>query len=220
MTCTEFSELGLTGHLASDACPDASTLVSPQCGCSPIGETSAPVAVHPTTLQPTEVGGLEPGPDPPCNVCGEGNQVTILDPIVVIPGQDAQPTCSEFAEGGFAGYIPAAMCPLAAGLIFELCGCSPKPDVVAPMTLAPATMAPSVGGGEGLEPGPDPPCNVCGEGNQVTIFDPIVVIPGQEVLPTCGEFAEGGFAGYIPAALCPLAAGLIFDLCGCAPMLN
>jgi hypothetical protein len=68
--------------------------------------------------------------------------------------------------------------------------------------------------------GPNYPCNICGEGNEVTLLDPNVVIPGQEVIPTCGEFAAGGFAGWVPAEMCPFAPGLVFDLCGCAQLPN
>jgi len=44
------------------------------------------------------------------------------------------------------------------------------------------------------------------------LLDSIMVIPRQELLSSCAEFAESGFAGYIPLELCPLTADLTADL--------
>lgn len=207
-TCAEFAELGMMGHLPVDTCSDSVRLVGTPCGCANVATTSAPTA-------PIGGGGFEPGPNPSCNICGEGNEVTLFDPKVIIPGESIVPTCGEFAEGGFAGLIPAESCPLVAGLVFVLCGCAPTVSTPTPAVLLPATLAPVLG--DGLESGPNPPCNICGEGNEVTLFDREVIIPREDIVTTCAEFSEEGLNGLIPAESCPLAVGLVFVLCGCTP---
>jgi len=152
----------------------------------------------------------EPGPHPPCNICGEGYDITLFDPIVVIPGEDATPTCVEFRDGALNGYVPAELCPLTTPLVGSLCGCSPI-EINAPVEST-KTVAPV------SEPGPHPPCNICGEGYDITLFDPIVVIPGEDATPTCVEFRDGALNGYVPAELCPLTTPLVGSLCGCSPI--
>jgi hypothetical protein len=165
-----------------------------------------------TTIAPTTVG-YEPGPEAFCSVCGPDFVVTIPDAIVEI-SSFLQPSCADFAQLGLMGYLTVDICSGSIEFISTRCGCASL--LAAPSLSPPATLTPSEQE-EGLDMGPNPPCNICGEGNEVTLLHPNVVIPGQEVIPTCGEFAAGGFAGWIPTESCRFAPDLVFDLCGCAP---
>jgi len=185
--------------------------------------TASPAGIGPPVVSPpfsvdesssgSNIDEIEAGPYPPCNICGEGNTITIMDPIVIIPGEDVRPTCKEFDEGAWAGHVPAELCPLTVGLVSSLCGCAAAAVPKSPSSIIQTRVAgPTV-----FELGPHPTCHVCGKGFDVTLFDPIVEIPEQNVSSTCSDFRDSGLNGHISAELCPWTALAVASLCGCSP---
>mmetsp|Transcript_26818 Transcript_26818/g.38063 ORF Transcript_26818/g.38063 Transcript_26818/m.38063 type:complete len:90 (+) Transcript_26818:2244-2513(+) len=66
-----------------------------------------------------------------------------------------------------------------------------------------------------FEPGPYPECHICGGGYDITLSDPVVAIPEQNVSLSCAEFRNSGLYGHIPAELCPWTAVAVESVCGC-----
>lgn len=169
----------------------------------PVAVPSEPPALAPIDDAPT----LGPGVNPPCSICGEEMRITLLDPIVSIPGFQVEPTCEEFQEAGFQGQIPASNCPFVPSLVGVICGCAPGGSPVSTPGDSPTTP-------------PDPDgetaiCHVCGEASsQITIAAATTDITGE--LLTCQELQTRGLAGALKRAECPFVPMLIKDICGCS----
>ena len=172
--------------------------------------TLSPASIQEPNLPPSPTGApvvsLEPGDNPPCNICGDGRAVSIYDAILIIPGETETPTCAEFEYVGSIGWIPADQCGLAQFLVDVPCGCSAAPLI---------TTQPSESPISSIEPMSNPPCSICGEGKKVTLLETVVNIPGREETPTCAEFEQVGSIGWIEAEDCAIVPLLVGALCGC-----
>jgi hypothetical protein len=142
-----------------------------------------------------------------CEICGAGLVITNYDTQVNIPGQANMPTCSELQTAGLEGQIPDGQCTIVPSFVFDPCGCVVAGDAPTEAPLGPQTELPA---------DVNPPCDICGEGLKVTLFDVIVNLSGVDITPTCAEFEQGGLDGMVPASQCPLAPLLVSSLCGCA----
>ena len=199
-TCQEFQDLGDDGFIEEVFCPVMVAYIAP-CGCvSSSVDTPAPA---PPSLSPPTFTPVPPSPNfPPCSVCGEGLRVSLPNTVITIP-TFGNTTCAEFELAGDLGFIDEQFCPLIVGFAAP-CGCVASSDTPAPVlpvpAPAPATMAPVL---PTIPPNPGhPPCNVCGEGMQISLPDAIVTIEGLDSY-TCAEFAEAGELGFIGADICP-----------------
>merc|ERR1740124_1920684 len=87
------------------------------------------------------------GCNPPCSVCGDGEEVDFPDALIEFPGQPPI-ECGVLQSLGFIGSIPAGQCDRLPDLIDEFCGCDPRtPDPTRKPTPSPT----------------NPPCDICGE---------------------------------------------------------
>ena len=137
--------------------------------------------------------------EPVCNICGDGNMVTIPDAIVSIDGQDDL-SCADY-EAAAPG-LDAEECDLLLQVTSAFCGCAPMSGENTTATEAPGDTDSII-------------CYICGEGMMVTLPDAIVSITSQPDR-SCKDYEYGGLAGLIPAGSCGLF--LTFTApCGCAP---
>ena len=198
-TCAEFELAGDLGFIDEQFCPLIAGFAAP-CGCVASSDTPTPA---PPSLSPPTFTPVPPSPNfPPCSVCGEGLRVSLPNTVITIP-TFGNTTCAEFELAGDLGFIDEQFCPLIVGFAAP-CGCVASSDTPAPVlpvpAPAPATMAPVL---PTIPPNPGhPPCNVCGEGMQISLPDAIVTIEGLDSY-TCAEFAEAGELGFIGADICP-----------------
>ena len=198
ISCSEYARASAAGLIDIVYCSGIVAQVNAQCGCPP-----------PPTDTPPISSPIPPSPGyPPCNVCDPTDpsiRITLPDVIVNITGQP-ESTCGALELAGAFGFIDPGFCPIMPGFVGE-CGCEVAPDTPAPVTLPPA-LGP-------IPPSPGfPPCNVCGEGLEITNPDFVVEIPGQRPA-TCSAFALAGTGGFIDPDTCPAIPGLIMG-CGCA----
>jgi len=198
-----------------------------------------------------------------CNLCGVGGTITIPDAILEIPGAEAPLTCAE-AQAQAATLVPANLCPVAATLASDLCGCeggeipelgtcnvcgegntltNPDGEIVVALLDPPTPLScselelvagtldeqlcsflPGVTGEPcGCVDSDGAPvivseCNICGEGNVITIPDGLISLPTGEVEgeASCQEVQELG-GNLIPPDFCPFISALTAVPCGCAP---
>ena len=79
---------------------------------------------------------------PVCNICGEGNAITIPDGKIAIPSEfgqelgDVDLTCEQL-QLEVGSFIPADICPLITPFISVPCGCGPASTGDAPTDDAP-----------------------------------------------------------------------------------
>ena len=91
-----------------------------------------------------EAPTLPPNPgEPPCDICGAGNEITIPDGIVNVPGQPLI-SCADLQMVALDGFIPENFCPLLPTVTGVTCGCAPAAPAIAPTDapVAPPTDAP------------------------------------------------------------------------------
>ena len=141
---------------------------NPQPTPSPTDQ-STPLPTNPPTLSPVApptflpTPGPTPSPNlptpgyPVCSICDDGE---VSSPVYMLqlPGQPAR-TCSEIAGGAQAGFVEPQYCNVLKGLAADCCD---SPDETFP------------------------PCDICGEGNQVINPDLSLELPGQPPR-TCAE---------------------------------
>ena len=188
---------------------------------APVAATPAPIS-RPTARPMSIRSPIPPSPGfPPCNVCGDGLEVTLPLVILDIPFF-GELRCGRFQDVGVQGFIEAQLCPLAVNFT-EPCGCSPispTSEPIAIQTPSPTprpTARPTLMGVPiaPIPPSPGfPPCSVCGDGLEVTLPDAIVMLPTYHPA-TCGHVQLAGLLGFVETELCPLITPLLAD-CGCA----
>jgi len=92
-----------------------------------IGEEYTPSPTIPRTLPPTVTGApvfqFEQREHPPCNICGEGKEITILEAILTLPGTTETASCVEAQQMANLGWVPPDQCSLVPFLVSEPCGC-------------------------------------------------------------------------------------------------
>ena len=140
--------------------------------------------------------------EPFCNICGDGNMVTMPDAIVSIPSLEDF-SCADYEAAADASAIDADQCDLLQPFTSAVCGCAPMSGGNATSTEAPGGTDASI-------------CYVCGEGMMVTLPDAILSIPTQPDR-SCAEYEYAGLSAQIPEAQCPLVLPFIGGSCGCAP---
>ncbi len=166
--------------------------------------------------------------NPPCEICGEGLVVTLVDVVVTIPGSSVTPTCSQLEQAGLDGQIPANQCPLAPLLVNSLCGCAPAgpggSPTAAPQptpTLAPSSIAPTAAIPEGtsLPTATNASCFICGsEDVNISLPDANISITGETI--TCRQLEKLGLRGSIRAEECPFVPVIASITCGCGGQPN
>ena len=68
--------------------------------------------------------------NPPCNICGDGGEITNPDAVLHIPDIAQDKTCAEFAIDGQNGLISETACDLLPSVTMYVCDCqvtSPSP---------------------------------------------------------------------------------------------
>jgi hypothetical protein len=134
-----------------------------------------------------------------CNICGDGNMVTLPDAIVSIPDVDDM-SCANY-EASASG-LDADMCDALLQFTSAVCGCTSMSGENTTATEAPGGTEPYI-------------CYVCGEGMMVTLPDSILSIPTQPDR-SCADYEYGGLSGQIPESQCPFLLAFTVS-CGCAP---
>eukprot|EP00984_Skeletonema_dohrnii_P013933 scaffold5837_cov98-Skeletonema_dohrnii-CCMP3373.AAC.5 len=74
---------------------------------------------------------------PPCNICGEGGEITNPDAVLQIPGITQNKTCAEYATDGQNGVISEKQCDLLPLVTTYVCDCQSPTDPVKPAPPVP-----------------------------------------------------------------------------------
>jgi hypothetical protein len=166
--------------------------------------------------------------NPPCEICGEGLVVTLVDVIVTIPGSSITPTCSQLEQAGLNGQVPTDQCPLVPLLVSSLCGCTPagpggSPTAASqpPPAMAPSSTAPtaSIPEGTSFPTATNSSCFICGsEDLKMSLPDANISITGETI--TCRQLEKLGLSGSIHAEECPFVPVIAAITCGCGGQPN
>lgn len=159
--------------------------------------------------------------NPPCEICGEGLVVTLVDVVVIIPGSSITPTCSELEQAGLDGQITTDQCPLAPLLVTSLCGCTPAGAPQPSPTPVPSSTAPTTAIPEGTSfpTATNSSCFICGsEDIKISLPDANISITGETI--TCRQLEKLGLRGSIRAEECPFVPVIASITCGCGGQAN
>mmetsp|Transcript_25713 Transcript_25713/g.39928 ORF Transcript_25713/g.39928 Transcript_25713/m.39928 type:complete len:409 (-) Transcript_25713:2322-3548(-) len=74
---------------------------------------------------------------PPCNICGDGGEITNPDAVLQIPGITQNKTCAEYATDGQNGVISEKQCDLLPLVTTYVCDCQSPTDPVKPAPPVP-----------------------------------------------------------------------------------
>jgi hypothetical protein len=211
VTCVEVADFGLSGRLNSTNCDAVQQLLFNEGWCSCLRDSN--MTTIPPALAPSVVVVYEP-----CNICGDGAIVSILDgQLPVFNSTTEGPLdCGFVQTAGNSGLVPPEVCEYFMN-VSGPCGCIDDPNTPSPA----GTTAPT---SEYIQ------CFVCGnETEQVTALDVVVNLTETAIdlfpqdvntsLLTC-EFVEtsGRFNNSWDRLVCSYLQMVVRDVCECQPI--
>jgi hypothetical protein len=211
VTCVEVADVGLSGLLNSTNCEAVQQLLFNEGWCSCIRDSNG--TTIPPALAPSVAVMYEP-----CNICGDGAIVSILDGQLPVSNSttDGPLDCGFVQTAGNSGLFEPDVCDYFMN-VSGPCGCIDDPTTPSPAGTAAPTS-------EYIQ------CFVCGnETEQVTAMDVVVNLTetamdllAQDVntsLLTC-EFVEtsGRFNNSWDRLVCSYLQMVVRDVCECQPI--